>query len=120
MPHTVIEYHNRKGRARKRYEHLRKLPEVRENYADSNLDLSQIAQSVKMSPQYVSKLYKLETGQGLLDFINAVRICRAKEIMAEEQISLNDLALRVGYTNARTFRRAFQKIEGINPGSYKS
>ncbi len=92
---------------------------IAEHYADPGLCLTQIADHVGMSPQYVSKLFKLETRQGLLSYINTVRIGKAKEILAEKSASVNDAGARVGYTTNKTFRRAFQKVEGVNPGAYK-
>ncbi|NLO35455.1 MAG: helix-turn-helix transcriptional regulator, partial [Clostridiaceae bacterium] len=93
---------------------------VNEQYADINLSLTQIAQEIKLSPKYVSKLFKIETGQGLLDYINAVRIQKAKERMVRHDEPIQKLAEAVGYSSTKTFRRAFRKIEGINPGQFRS
>lgn len=92
---------------------------VNRQYADVNLSLTQIAREIKLSPKYVSKLFKIETGQGLLDYINAVRIQKAKERMLHHEEPIQKLAEAVGYSNAKTFRRAFRKIEGINPGQFR-
>lgn len=92
---------------------------VDKNFADVNLSLVTIADEVGLSAKYVSKIFKMETGQGLLDYINSVRIQKAKDIMSHEQLTINELADRTGYTNVKTFRRAFHKIEGINPGQYR-
>ena len=93
---------------------------VNEKYADVNLSLTMIAQEIRLSPKYISKLFKIETNQGLLEYINAVRIQKAKELMSRTDEPIQKLAEAVGYSNAKTFRRAFRKIEGINPGQFRS
>lgn len=92
---------------------------VNENYMDCNLSIASIADSMNLNPKYMSRLFKEENEAGLLDYINTIRIQKAKSILASQDIILEDLALMVGYTNVRTFRRAFSKMEGTTPSQYK-
>jgi AraC-like DNA-binding protein len=92
---------------------------VNDNYMDCNLNIGSIADSMKLNPKYMSRLFKEENEEGLLDYINTVRIQKARSILASSETTLEDLALMVGYTNVRTFRRAFYKIEGTTPSQYK-
>jgi AraC-like DNA-binding protein len=92
---------------------------VNENYMDCNLSIASIAHSMNLNPKYMSRLFKEENEEGLLDYINIIRIQKAKSILASQDIMLEDLALMVGYTNVRTFRRAFLKMEGTTPSQYK-
>lgn len=89
------------------------------NYKDENLSISAIADHFDMHPSYISKLYKAQSGDGILDCINKVRIEKSKQIMKEQKMNLEDVAKATGYSNVRTFTRAFMKIEGITPGKYK-
>ena len=89
------------------------------NHADLNLSIRMIADHFDMSQGYVSKLFREMTGQGLLDFIAGVRIAHAKQLIATGRRSLEDVAGRVGYTNANALIRAFKKHEGITPGRYR-
>jgi two-component system response regulator YesN len=89
------------------------------SYQDSNLNISAIAEAMERSPRYVSHIFKYQTGEGLLDHINKVRINKAKEIMEQREITMEELASRVGYTNDRTFRRAFTRAEGTCPSKYR-
>jgi YesN/AraC family two-component response regulator len=72
-----------------------------------------------MNPAYMSRQFKMQTGYGLLDYINKVRIEAAKKLLKNDSDNLENIAKNVGYSNARTFTRAFVKIEGITPGKYK-
>jgi AraC-like DNA-binding protein len=93
---------------------------IKEHYADVNLSLTMIADSVGLSVKYISKLFKMETGQGLLSYIGAVRIQKAKDLLNEGRYTLNEISEMVGYTSIKTFRRVFRKIEGVNPGKYRT
>jgi AraC-like DNA-binding protein len=93
---------------------------VKENYTDINLSLNTIADRVKLSPKYVSMIFKAATSTGLLDYINFIRIQKAKELLSTTNMTVDDIALQVGYSNSKTFRRAFAKFEQTTPGKYKA
>ncbi|WP_214627199.1 helix-turn-helix domain-containing protein [Paenibacillus agaridevorans] len=92
---------------------------VEMNYDDIHLNISTIGEHFHMKASYLSKLFKDQTSEGLLEFINKVRIERAKEIIADEGIAIGEVAGRVGFSEAATFIRIFKKYERITPGQYK-
>lgn len=92
---------------------------VRENYMDCNMNISAIAQDMKITPRYLSKIFKDQTGVGLLNFINDVRIERARYLLRNTAMTVEEIAERTGFTNARTFRRNFLKVTGENAICYK-
>lgn len=91
---------------------------VADNYTDPGFGIGSIAESIGKSPYYVSKIYKDQTGEGILDLINRVRIEKAKELLKQE-LTQELIAEKVGFTNVRTFQRVFKKIEGTTPGKLK-
>jgi AraC-like DNA-binding protein len=93
---------------------------IQDNYTNINLSLTMIADNIDLSVKYISKLFKMETGQGLLHYIGAVRIQKAKELLNGGKYNLNEISEMVGYASIKTFRRVFKKIEGVNPSDYKS
>ena len=56
-----------------------------------------------MVPRYISKVFKDETGEGLLDHINRLRIQQAKKIMQNKNLVLEDVAGQGGFTNVNSF-----------------
>lgn len=88
---------------------------VHQNYSDVNLSLAKISEDVDLSPKYLSRLFKIQTGKRLPDYIAEVRIAKAKELIAQGDLTLNAIAEQVGFGNIKTFRRTFQKIENMNP-----
>jgi YesN/AraC family two-component response regulator len=90
---------------------------IEQNYRDGNLNISALADAFSRNPRYLSQLYTQQTGEGLLDCINRVRIRQAEQLMLTGQ-SLEAIAAQVGYTNIRTFRRAFLRMTGLQPSKF--
>ncbi len=91
---------------------------VQDNYMDVNLGVTAIAESFNVHIVHLSKTFKEQTGEGLADFITKIRLEKAKELL-KELSSIEEVSNAVGYSNIRTFMRAFKKIEGITPGKFK-
>ena len=88
------------------------------HYTDSNLNLNLLAEKMNKNPKYVSRIFKEETGEGISDYINNLRIKKAQEIMITESKTIEEVGALVGYGSPRTFRRIFTKIVGMPPSSY--
>lgn len=92
---------------------------VTDNFQDANLGIATIADQIGKHPYYASRIFKEQTGEGILEFINRIRITKAKELLLENLWNQEEIAEKVGYTNVRTFQRAFKKQEGTSPGKLK-
>jgi AraC-like DNA-binding protein len=89
------------------------------NYSDVGLNISMIGNHFGMTPTYLSRLFKEQTGSGLLDTINSVRIQRAKALLADQRTNIREAAASVGFHDINTFIRIFKKYEGVTPGQYQ-
>lgn len=92
---------------------------IEEQYKDADLNVTMIGSHFNRKPTYLSKLFKDNTGEGLLDYINKVRIEKAKILMKQSNKSIGDAAGCVGFNDTNSFIRAFKKTEGVTPGKYK-
>ncbi|MCR2802480.1 AraC family transcriptional regulator [Paenibacillus soyae] len=92
---------------------------VSEHYNDKNLSVSLIGDHFRLSPQYVSRLFREQTGQGLHDYISQTRVEAAKKLLLEGT-SIDETAGQVGFASGHAFIRVFKKYEGITPGKYKT
>ncbi len=92
---------------------------ISKNYKDINLSVGAIGEYFDMTPAYVSKLYKDQTGEPLLDYMNKIRIQKAKELLSSEKYTIQEVADRVGYNDVKTFTRYFKRYEGVTPGKLK-
>lgn len=91
---------------------------IRAHYADSNLNLSTLADALSKNPNYLSQTYSKQTGEGLLDYVRQVRVRHAVDLMRRSRAPVEQIAAQVGFANVRTFRRAFEKVMGVQPGQY--
>lgn len=92
---------------------------ITENFADQ-ISLDVVAEHVFLSPVYVSRLFKQETGENFTDFITRIRIEKAKELLGCPEILVCDVGQRVGYPNPRYFYRVFKHMTGYTPSGYRS
>ena len=93
---------------------------VKLNHADINLSVTSIADELKIHQSYLSKIFKEQIGEGLLDYIHKIRISEAKKLLLNTDLNMEAIASKTGYSNIRTFMRTFKKYEGITPGTYRS
>ncbi|MDF2485387.1 MAG: hypothetical protein K0R46_1555, partial [Herbinix sp.] len=93
---------------------------IEENYSDADLNVSKLGEVFNMTPTYLSKLYKKETGDSILHAINLARIEASKKLLTESNLSVNEISEKVGYLYCNAFIRFFKKQTGITPGQYKS
>ncbi|GIO14231.1 DNA-binding response regulator [Cohnella xylanilytica] len=86
---------------------------------DGDLRLQTLADYVHLSPVYLSKLFKQETGDNLSDYIASARIERAKYLLANTDLKIYDVARLSGYQSPKHFMLVFRKAVGVPPGAYR-
>ncbi|TBL75155.1 response regulator [Paenibacillus thalictri] len=93
-------------------------------YIERNLDgdtsLQAIADCVGLHPAYLSKLYKLETGVSLSDFVTKARMEKAAQLLRNKHDKVYAVAGKLGYQTPHYFIKVFKKYYGITPQEYKS
>lgn len=90
-----------------------------ENYA-RKISLSKISQNMYLSPVYISKLFKEETGESPINYLIQLRLEKAKDILSNsENPSIKDIAKSVGYDDAYYFSKLFKKYYGVSPSNFK-
>lgn len=92
---------------------------IEANYADSDLSVAGIAEHFKMHPTYVSNMFKEQSGQGVLEFINKTRINHSLDLLERTADNISRIAEKVGYLNANTYIRIFKKFMGVTPNHYR-
>lgn len=104
--------------------HYHMLQDVKEyierEYANPDLSLDYLSEKFSISAKYLSRLFKESFGENFLDSLMSIRIGIAKELLLQNQHSVQEVGEKVGYSNAATFRRVFRKVEGVSPQDYRS
>lgn len=92
-----------------------------ENHYKEKISLDQIAENMYLSPFYISKLFKSETGDTPINYLISLRMEKAKELLDQNStLSIQEAAAAVGYEDAYHFSKLFKKYYGLSPLYYKA
>lgn len=78
-----------------------------------------IAEEFYVSPEYLGKVYKRETGKSLKDSISEYRIQKAKELLLTPNVRIGEVAMQVGFDSFTYFSTMFKKYTGVTPNEYR-
>jgi len=78
-----------------------------------------VAKYFYLNPAYLSRLFKKEAGQSIIDFIIHSRMDHAKILLTETHLKIVDICEEIGYENYSHFGQAFKKRVGISPQEYR-
>ena len=84
-----------------------------------DINLEMVSRRVNISPYYFSKIFKEETGENFIDYVTAIRIEKAKEVLKEKGCSIKEVCIEVGYKDPNYFSRLFKKQVGVTPTEYR-
>jgi len=90
-----------------------------EHFAEK-ISLDQIAENMYLSPFYISKIFKSETGHTPINYLIKIRMERAKELLENDwEGSIQEVAATVGYEDAYHFSKLFKKSFGVSPSEVR-
>jgi two-component system response regulator YesN len=91
-----------------------------ETHYKETISLDQIAEHVYLHPNYISSLFRKETGLTLIHYLHLYRIKKAKVLMlGDSEESLHRISEQVGYESVRHFFSVFKKYCGVTPSEYR-
>lgn len=93
---------------------------VEEHYMEYDLSLDTIGEAFGLSAKYLSSYFKKHENVNLSDYISETRMQKARELLVSTNLSIEEIAGRVGYSGVVVFSRFFKKQEGVPPGKYRS
>ena len=96
----------------------RLLLELNSKYANK-WSISSMANYCKLSESYFSHVFKKEAGQSFTNYVNFARINKAKDLLKNSDLKINEIAAMVGLENANYFSTLFKKLTGKSPNQYR-
>jgi len=92
---------------------------IENNFYKEELSLEEVSNEIKVSPAYLSRLLKQETGTSFIDYLTQVRVKMAIRLMDDPAMKIYEIADRVGYNSQHYFSTAFKRVMGVSPLEYK-
>ena len=89
------------------------------HYAE-NLTLAVLSEIFYVCPAYLSRLFKKKTSINFVDYLTALRMEKAKELLENPSLKVYNIAEMVGYENPRYFSRLFKEAAGCSPQEYRN
>jgi AraC-like DNA-binding protein len=83
------------------------------------LTIRDLALEFHLSPSYLQRLFKHETGVCMGEWLNEQRLQRAAQLLANSYMSVKEIAHSVGYEHASSFIRAFERRFMEAPARYR-
>ncbi|UUZ95470.1 helix-turn-helix domain-containing protein [Paenibacillus sp. P25] len=90
-----------------------------EKHYDGEVTLESMAEKLNITSGYLSTYFKEKTGVNFLDYLNDLRIRKAKEMLLHSSFKIQDVARKAGYHNMNSFNRMFKKFSGITPSEFR-
>ncbi|MCR1898462.1 response regulator [Irregularibacter muris] len=91
---------------------------IEENYM-KNITLEDLGTHIGFNPSYFSSLFKKETGTSFIEYLSQIRMEKAKELLRESDLRIQDICLMVGYNDVKYFSKSFMKYTGLKPNEYR-
>lgn len=98
---------------------IRKIVEYIQDHFQQDISLETVADSFWIHKVYLAKIFKQETGKSVNEYIRCLRIEKAKEMLADENVRINDIVTAAGFNNPQSFYTIFKKYVGMKPKEYR-
>lgn len=98
---------------------IKKAVAIVENEYNNDISLAYVSDKLNISEQYLSKLFKEQTGKNYKEYLSIFRLNKAKELLVNTNMPIYEISFLVGYNYYNQFKKAFMKYEGISPIEYR-
>lgn len=92
---------------------------INEHYNDSNLSIDTIADIFSVSAPYMGKLIRDQLGCSFVDYLNGIRIEKAKQLLCLDNMNIAEIAENTGYNSVYNFTRVFKRYENVTPSQFR-
>lgn len=99
--------------------HVQKAVKYIHDNLGKELSLGEIAEHVGINTSYLIRVFKSEMGDTPLQYLTALRMEKAKELLENSRLTVKQISEQLGYNDMRSFVRFFKKAEGCTPNEYR-
>ena len=86
---------------------------------DRNLSIEEIALAVGIEPARLARAFRASTGKSIYRYLNERRVEEAKILLTKSEVSIAEVARRVGFDSEERFLINFRRCTGLTPAAYR-
>lgn len=101
------------------YDNIMELKDYIDNNFKKRITLKQLSKMFNLSPNFLCKIFKEIVGKSPIDYLVHLRISKAKEMLLNTIMPINEIAYACGFDNDTYFYTLFRKKVGLTPTSYR-
>lgn len=90
------------------------------NFHNPNLSLEDVALAMNRNPSYYSHLLMKKYGLSFRSILTNIRMNEAKKLLEETDLTIQEIAYKVGYRNANYFSKMFKEVTNVSPRDYRT
>jgi two-component system response regulator YesN len=99
---------------------IQKIKDIISQKYMKNITVARLSGEVYLSPNYISLIFKQETGESVTEYVTKVRMEAAKELLKAPDLKILEVSEMVGYENSTYFSTVFKKYTGMHPQKYRT
>lgn len=92
---------------------------IKQNYQNSSLSLSDVADYVDINKSYLSTLFNEKMNISVTEYTNGIRIKAAQDMLNNTELSIKEISVKSGFNTVQNFIKVFKKHVGMTPGQYR-
>ena len=97
-----------------------RVTEYMESQPASKLTIEQICRDNLVSRSHLQKIFKQQSGLGIIEYFSHMKIRLAKELIRTQHMNFTQISDILGYASIHYFSRQFKKVTGMTPSEYAS
>ena len=90
-----------------------------ENNHKNKLSIDEIAKKAGLSKYHFCRVFKTLTDQTVIQYVNTVRIEKAKQLLKNPYLNITEICFKVGFSDISHFNKIFKRMVGMTPSGYK-
>ncbi len=85
----------------------------------ASVTVKDLAQAAQMSASHFNRMFKRYTGYSPMDYLRALRVQKARELLADPGLSIKQVAGLSGFGDPFVFSKTFRRVDGLTPSAYR-
>lgn len=92
---------------------------IRAHFTDPELSAEQVADCTGVDKSHLGRIFRAKVGVSYMDYVTNLRMERARQLLAEGELTIREIVQQIGYIDDSSFRRKFRAIHGVPVSEYR-